>query len=382
MIKKIREHIHNELEAPPEQRAFGTGWISGVIALVLGLAALAATLCITFPDVATMPQLRGAYASLPVTLVVDALLLLSFCLALLSLALRASRTLGFAAIFVVLASSLMGSLQPYMPQFSGSRVFFGLDWFVVNVVFTGALFVPVERFFPQRGAQPLFRAEWREDLFYYFISSMMVQVLAFLSLLPSQQIVEHTSWQANFRAAVAAQPYLLQFIEIMLLTDFVQYWVHRSFHRVPALWNFHAVHHSAKTLDWMAGARMHFIEILILRGVTVIPMMTLGYSQTVVQAYILVVYIYSTYIHANVRLSSRFLSKFMVTPRYHHWHHGIEKEAIDVNFAIHFPLLDKLFGTYYLPGNEWPTGYGVGGHPVPQGYLKQFFYPFCRRKDA
>jgi len=32
-------------------------------------------------------------------------------------------------------------------------------------------------------------------------------------------------------------------------------------------------------------------------------------------------------------------------PRFHHWHHGIEEEAIDVNFAIHFPWLDRLFGT-------------------------------------
>ncbi len=382
MISKIRQHLRNELEAPADQRRFGTGWISGVLALILGVAALAATVCMVFPDVSTTPQLRGAYASVPVVLLVHGLLLLSFCLAFLSLALRTTRALGFAAIFVVVASSFIGSLQPYLPQFSGSRVFFGLDWFILNVLLTGILFVPIERNFPQRGEQPLFRNEWREDLFYYFISSLMVQVLAFLSLLPSQQIVEHTSWQASFRAAVASQPFILQFIEIMLLTDFVQYWVHRSFHRVPALWNFHAVHHSAKTLDWMAGARMHFIEILILRGVTVIPMMTLGYSQTVVQAYILVVYIYSTYIHANVRWSSRFLSKFMVTPRYHHWHHGIEKEAIDVNFAIHFPLLDKLFGTYYLPENKWPEGYGIGGHPVPQGYMKQFFYPFRRKKNA
>lgn len=40
MIKKIRLAIRNDLEAPAEQRAFGTGWLSGVAALVLGLAAL------------------------------------------------------------------------------------------------------------------------------------------------------------------------------------------------------------------------------------------------------------------------------------------------------------------------------------------------------
>ena len=381
MFSKFIERLHKELEAPAEERRFGTGWISGVIAVILSVAALVATICILFPNIFTTPQLRQAYASFPLQMAVHGLVLLSFFLALLSLGLRASRTLGFSAIFFVLLTNFIGGMQAYAPTVEGNGVFFGLDYFMLNVLFTGVLFVPLERHFPQRGTQPLFREEWREDLFYYFISSLMVQVLAFLSLLPSHQILAHSAWQ-DFRALVGSQPVVLQFIEIMFLTDFVQYWVHRCFHRIPALWKFHAVHHSAKTLDWMAGARMHFVEIFILRGLTVIPMMTFGYSQTVVQAYILVVYLYSTYIHANVGWSSRYLSKFMVTPRFHHWHHGIEKEAIDVNFAIHFPLLDKLFGTYYLPEGKWPDGYGIGGHPVPRGYIKQFLYPFRRDKKA
>ena len=70
-----------------------------------------------------------------------------------------------------------------------------------------------------------------------------------------------------------------------------------------------------------------------------------------------------------------FLKHVICTPQFHHWHHGIEKEAIDVNFAVHFPILDKVFGTHHLPGKNWPTGYGVGGHPVPDGYWRQMTYP-------
>lgn len=51
-----------------------------------------------------------------------------------------------------------------------------------------------------------------------------------------------------------------------------------------------------------------------------------------------------------------------------------------MNFAIHFPPLDRIFGTYHLPENQWPSGYGIGGHPVSQGYVEQFKYPF-RRDD-
>lgn len=38
----------------------------------------------------------------------------------------------------------------------------------------------------------------------------------------------------------------------------------------------------------------------------------------------------------------------------------------------------RHFGTYYLPGKQWPSGYGVGGHPVPSGFVRQFLYPFHR----
>lgn len=88
---------------------------------------------------------------------------------------------------------------------------------------------------------------------------------------------------------------------------------------------------------------------------------------------------YSTYIHSNVRFDVEWLKPYIVTPRFHHWHHGVEDEAIDVNFAIHFPVYDRLFGTYYMPTGRWPSGYGVGGHPVPGGFIQQFIYPFKKK---
>ena len=257
-----------------------------------------------------------------------------------------------------------------------SGVYFGLDWFMLNLTLTGLIFLPLERLF-RRTDQSVFRFEWREDLLYFLISSVMVQSQTFLSLAPSHFILQHTQLDA-IQSAIASQPFWLQLLEIMFLTDLVQYWVHRTFHRVPFLWRFHAVHHSARTLDWLAGSRMHFIEIIFLRGLTVIPMHILGFEQAVIYTYLIIVYLYATYIHANLKFDIEWLKPIIVTPRFHHWHHGIEKEAIDVNFSIHFPLFDKLFGTYYMPKGKWPSGYGIVGHPVPSGYLRQFAYPFSK----
>jgi len=178
------------------------------------------------------------------------------------------------------------------------------------------------------------------------------------------------------RAFAGGLPWIVQLLAVMFLTDFTQYWVHRLFHQVPFLWRFHAVHHSAQTMDWLAGARMHFFEVIILRAVTATPMLVIGFEPSVVQTYVLIVYLWSSFVHANVGINLRWLEEWIVMPRFHHWHHGIEREAIDVNFAIHFPIIDRLFGTYHMPGEAWPSGYGIGGHPVPKGYMSQFLYPF------
>jgi len=376
-IHSLRLKLRAELEAPAQERRFGSGWLSGIAALAAALASLILVVCLRFPHLLGMPELAALRDNAVFRPGLHLLLLVSYGLALLNLLLRRNKTLGFAALgATMLAGLLGGSRAEALPEETGG-IFFGLDFFLVNVVFTGFLFVPLEHLFPRRQGQPLFRTEWREDLFYYLVSSMLVQVMTFLSLAPSHLIVEHTSWTA-LRAAVGGQPWLLQLVEIMFLTDLVQYWLHRAFHRVPALWRFHAVHHSAKSMDWLAGARMHFLEIICLRGVTAIPMFTLGYDPSALQAYILIVYVYSSFIHANLGWRFDRIGPYLVTPRFHHWHHGIDKEAIDVNFAIHFPLLDRLFGTYHQPPGEWPTGYGIAGHPVPNGYWKQFLYPFRR----
>src|SRR6185503_5724054 len=327
------------------------------------------------PGLFSMTEIRALQGHHWFRVVIHLVLLAGFGLSALSLALRRSRVLGTCGVAATLLASLLGGSQATALVPDPTPLFLGLDFFVLNVLFTGFLFIPVERLFPHRDEQHVFREEWREDLFYYLVSSMLVQVLTFLAFLPAKTILAFATL-SQVRAWVGALPFVVQFVAIMFLTDLVQYWLHRAFHRIPWLWNFHAVHHSARSMDWMAGARMHFLEILVLRGTTVIPMFVLGFSSAAMNSYIFTVYLYSTLVHANLGCRFPVIEKILVTPRFHHWHHGLEDEAVDVNFAVHFPLLDRLFGTYYFPKDKWPAAYGVQGHPVPRGYLDQLKYPF------
>ena len=366
--------LRQDLEAPAAERRFGSGWISGVLALALAVLGFGAVLCLCYPELLTLPQARGMYNVALIRVALHLVLVVGFLLGILSIVLRRQKVLGFSALAVVLMATALGGSHAQDQLQLHTDVALGLDWFLLNLLFTGIIFVPIERFLGRR-EQPIFRHEWREDLLYFLVSSLFVQVLAYLSMAPALAILQHTEW-GGFRSAVGSQPVVLQLVEIMLLTDLVQYWVHRAFHQFPFLWKFHAIHHSSQVMDWLASGRMHLFEIVFLRGCTVIPMVVLGFTEPAVYAYLIFVYFLSSFVHSNLRVKLGWIDRWIITPRFHHWHHGIEKEAIDVNFAVHFPILDRVFGTYFLPKDRWPDGYGIAGHPVPKGYVAQFKYPF------
>ena len=361
-------------------RSFGSGWISGFFGLALSLLGLFTVLCFSFPHLLTVEDARDIYAE-NLTLIRSILfvvLVAAFVLGLLSTILRKNKILGFATLFcVLLATSLGGSAASSREAFD-SPVYLGLDFFVLNLMFFSAIFIPIERLL-RKVDQPILRYEWREDLMYFLVSTMLVQILTFLSLAPSMSVLGATQWAGSYRELIASQPLALQFLEIMFLTDLVQYAFHRAFHQIPWLWKFHAVHHSAQKMDWIAGSRMHLLEVILLRAFTTLPMYVLGFAESALYAYILFVYLLSVFIHANLRIRFGWLGYIIATPKFHHWHHGVEQEAIDVNFAIHFPIIDMLFGTFFMP-KRWPDGYGIEGHPVPQGMWRQFFYPFSRKR--
>jgi lathosterol oxidase len=152
--------------------------------------------------------------------------------------------------------------------------------------------------------------------------------------------------------------------------------VHRAFHRVPLLWRFHAIHHSSRDLDWIAGSRLHLVDVVATRSLVFLPLFLLGFQESALSVYLAFVSFHAVFIHANVRFRFGALESFLVVPRFHHWHHSAAAAARDCNFAVHLPWLDTLFGTAYMPEGAWPVEYGIAGDPVPEGYASPMAYPF------
>lgn len=357
----------------------GSGWISGALSVFLGFVGLLAVVCFHYPSLMTMPELRAMYPVPYVRALLLLILFASFVLGAISVYLRRSRSVGGIGILLTLIAVMFGGWSVPVDGELQNRPFLGLDWFLLNILIFSAVFVPLELLFPLRREQPIFRDYWKTDLAYFFVSHMLIQLITIVTLKPA---LIFFGWAANpsVKSFVGGQHFIVQFLAVLLIADLTQYWVHRAFHSIPFLWRFHAVHHSAQKMDWLAGSRLHFADIAVTRAVSYLPIFLLGFGEGPLFAYIVFVSFHATFIHTNFRFDFGPLRWLFVVPRFPHWHHTSDLTFADKNFAVHLPFLDRLFRTYYLPRGEWPKAYGVDDPEVPSsGFFAQRAYPFGRK---
>jgi sterol desaturase/sphingolipid hydroxylase (fatty acid hydroxylase superfamily) len=369
--------VHLSLETS-EPMTFGYGFISGLLSAILGIAAFGAVLCLRFPQYFAYAELRPLYSLSYLRAILHVTLVASFLLGSVSAFLRANKALALTGIGFTLAAALLGGSRVPVEGDPVGGSWIGVDFFVLSLLLYAAVFVPLERLFALRGEQPVFRRQWLVDLTYFFINSLLIEILTILTLRPALVLFDwaRVEW---VNSSVGSLPLVVQVPALLLVADFTQYWVHRTFHVVPVLWPFHAIHHSVEEMDWLAGSRLHLIDVIVTRGLTYVPIFLMGFSQPALMVYVFLVAAQATFIHANVRWEFRLLRRLVATPAFHHWHHSAEREAIDKNFAVHTPIWDILFGTYYLP-DRWPSAYGLSDRrEVPSRWITQLLYPFRRR---
>lgn len=253
---------------------------------------------------------------------------------------------------------------------------------VISLLFTagfGFLFLllvfrPLEMVFPAKPGQRFFRPAWFTD-FCFYLGQALVWSAAVYWLLRQFDSLLHGLIPEQFRQAVASQPWWLQVIEVVVVSDFLIYWGHRLQHRVGFLWRFHAVHHSAEHLDWLAAHREHPIDTIYTVGLINLPAFILGFPLETLAGFIAFRGIWAIYIHSNVRLPIGPLRVLLGSPEIHHWHHDRARDA--GNYANISPLMDVLFGTYRCPAQE-PVSFGIN-EPGPATYLGHMVGPFVSR---
>jgi sterol desaturase/sphingolipid hydroxylase (fatty acid hydroxylase superfamily) len=251
-------------------------------------------------------------------------------------------------------------------------------FFVLVIVF-GIL----ERFWPSIPNQPKLRRGLGVDILYWFFTPLVTQILVMIAialvLLPVYVLLGRSLDLNSILAGygpVSKIPLWQQGLIVIVLGDFMGYWTHRLNHTITQLWMFHAIHHSAETVDWLTAVRIHPVNDIFSKGIQALPIILLGFSPIAVELYTPILSAYIALIHANVSWNYGPLRYAIASPAFHRWHHEMDKKAWGKNYAGLFPIYDVIFGTFYLPLNQQPKEFGVYGEKMTENFIDQMLYPF------
>ncbi len=364
-----------ETKPMPEQSfRFGDGKISGYLSVSLGVLSVLGVLCYRYPSYLTTAELRASYDADVLQQVLMWGMFVSLICALLTFILGKRRRMGAIGVLLVVAAFALGGYTIETGPVKPSPLAFGLDWLILAFLVSAILFIFLEKVFPKYKEQAILRPEWRLDLLYFCINHLLITVLL---LVANNFAASVFGWAINdgFQGWIQSLPILVQVLVLVFCADFALYWSHRAFHEVPQLWRIHAVHHSVEHMDWMAGSRNHVVQTFVDRCLVMVPLYLLGTTKEALDLYVAFAAFQAVYVHANVGIPLGPLKYFVATPQYHHWHHSSQSPAIDTNYAVHMPFYDRLFGTYHMPDEHWPSHYGTTRR-LPRTWLSQLLYPF------
>lgn len=251
-------------------------------------------------------------------------------------------------------------------------------WLTILVV----IFVPLERLFAAH-PQKILRKGIVTDLGYYFLNNLLTAMLLSMPVALLAWVL-HNVVPGGFLAAMAALPLWSRAIIGFIAGEIGYYWGHRWSHEIPFLWRFHSIHHSAEHVDFLVNSRAHPVDMVFGRLCGLVPIYVLGLGSPIgpegsvipVLA-TLIGTVWGFFIHANLRWRFGPLECLVSTPIFHHWHHTLSG-PINRNYASTLPWIDKIFGTYYLPRNEWPTAYGIEAK-LPDSLAEQLTYPLRKQ---
>ncbi|MFL3660524.1 MAG: sterol desaturase family protein [Polaribacter sp.] len=274
--------------------------------------------------------------------------------------------------------------QSVLMQLAWENYFYGL--LIISLFVWG-----LEAVFPWRKQQSLFRKDFWLDIFYMFFNFFLLNLLVLIALSNATALLFE-----DFLGLLGLSTFSFQLIEInafpifarififFIVVDFTQWCTHRLIHRVPFLWNFHKVHHSAKQMGFAAHLRYHWMEPVLYNSLRYIPLAIIGgfSAQDVALVHFFNITI-GHLNHANIHLDYGWLKYVLNNPKMHIWHHSKvlpTERKNGVNFGLTLSTWDYLFKTNYIPfsGRDIEIGF-EGDENFPKGFIQQELYPFAKK---
>ena len=183
-------------------------------------------------------------------------------------------------------------------------------------------------------------------------------------------------------------------ITVMLFLAYeLGYWFnHWLSHKVPVLWEFHKVHHTAQVLTPLTNFRVHpvytwiFANILafsvaVANGLGNYMFGETAYQYALSDTNIILVLFIHAYVHlqhTHIWIAFRgVLGRIFVSPAHHQVHHSDNPKHFNKNFGSCLALWDWMFGTLYVPQKERePLTFGFADRPDAHTVKGELLDPF------
>lgn len=227
---------------------------------------------------------------------------------------------------------------------------------------------------------------------YFFLFPFLVVSSAFiatgmLELLRGLIGVDGLNWTVSWQSRLALTLFWL------VAWDAGFFVAHYLQHKVPLLWEFHKVHHSAQVMTPLTVFRMHPVDdILTVSSVGFFTGLVIGLFDfafgdpvtfymvnglNIVWFLFLLAGYHLRHSHIWI-MYPKGVRKVISSPALHLIHHSDNPKHFDKNFARMFLFWDRLAGTLYLPEQKEEVEFGLGGgeHLEYDSLWKLYFLPF------
>jgi sterol desaturase/sphingolipid hydroxylase (fatty acid hydroxylase superfamily) len=257
------------------------------------------------------------------------------------------------------------------------------------LILVSLFFLILEWTRPWRKDQPKFRKDFWMDFFYMFFNFFLFSLIIYNAL--SNVVVDaFNSILAQFGIQnlvainISGWSRFAQLFTLLIVRDFIHWWVHRLLHRSSVLWEFHKVHHSVEQMGFAAHLRFHWMENIVYRFLEYLPLAMIGFGISdffIVHIFTLAI---GHFNHSNLKVNLGPFKYIFNNPQMHIWHHAKDlprERRYGVNFGLTFSLWDYLFKTNYIPytGKNIPLGF-PGIEKFPKSFVRQNLHGFKTKK--
>lgn len=166
---------------------------------------------------------------------------------------------------------------------------------------------------------------------------------------------------------------LMLAFSLFILNDFSKFMMHRALHRIPFLWRFHAVHHSATSMSPLTLYRIHPIELALnaLRSLLV-NVLTSGLflylfknNLTILDLLGVNIFVFlfnmagSNLRHSHIWIGFGRWERFFISPAQHQIHHSAQRKHFDKNFGSALAIWDAFFNTLLVSHDQKVASFGL-----------------------